>query len=72
MPPAPLKTRVDLGQTHPFARSVAGPSGMATILPAAAKQVRALEAQLLGRLTRRGYDEIILPTFEYLDVLTPG
>ena len=72
MPPAPLKTRVDLGQTHPLRDRSLVPSGMATILPAAAKQVRALESQLLGRLTRRGYDEIILPTFEYLDVLTPG
>lgn len=72
MPPAPSKTRVDLGQTHPLRDRSLVPSGMATILPAAAKQVRALESKLLGRLTRRGYDEIILPTFEYLDVLTPG
>lgn len=72
MPPAPSKTRVDLGQTHPLRDRSLVPSGMATILPAAAKQVRALESHLLGRLTRRGYDEIILPTFEYLDVLAPG
>lgn len=72
MPPAFSKTRVDLGQTHPLRDRSLVPSGMATILPAAAKQVRGLEAQLLGRLTRRGYGEIILPTFEYLDVLTPG
>lgn len=72
MPSASLKTRVDLGQTHPVGDRSLVPSGMATILPVAAKQVRALEAQLIGRLTRRGYDEIILPTFEYLDVLTPG
>ncbi|HXH86736.1 MAG TPA: ATP phosphoribosyltransferase regulatory subunit, partial [Nitrospira sp.] len=45
---------------------------MATILPNAAKQVRRLEAQLLAQLSCWGYDEIILPTFEYLDVLAPG
>jgi len=48
------------------------PIGMATILPHAAKQVRRLEAQLLAQVSCWGYDEIILPTFEYLDVLAPG
>lgn len=48
------------------------PVGMATILPRAAKQVRRLEAQLLEQVSTWGYDEIILPTFEYLDVLAPG
>lgn len=48
------------------------PVGMATILPHAAKQVRHLESQLLTQIGRWGYDEIILPTFEYLDVLAPG
>jgi ATP phosphoribosyltransferase regulatory subunit len=48
------------------------PIGMATILPHAAKLVRSLEAQLLTQVSRWGYDEIILPTFEYLDVLAPG
>lgn len=48
------------------------PVGMATILPHAAKQVRRIESQLLTQLSRWGYDEIILPTFEYLDVLAPG
>jgi len=48
------------------------PPGMATILPEAAKHVRHLESQLLARLAKAGYDEIILPTFEYLDVLAPG
>jgi len=48
------------------------PVGMATILPRAAKQVRRLEAQLLEHVSNWGYDEIILPTFEYLDVLAPG
>jgi ATP phosphoribosyltransferase regulatory subunit len=45
---------------------------MATILPHAAKQVRQLESVLLAQIARWGYDEIILPTFEYLDVLAPG
>ncbi len=48
------------------------PVGMATILPEAARHVRHLEAELLAYFTRFGYDEIILPTFEYLDVLAPG
>lgn len=48
------------------------PVGMATILPHAAKQVRWIEAQLFTQLSSWGYDEIILPTFEYLDVLAPG
>ncbi len=46
--------------------------GVATILPHAASQVRHLETKLLGAIGRWGYDEIILPTFEYLDVLAPG
>lgn len=45
---------------------------MATILPEAAKHVRRLEGQLLAQIDQWGYDEIILPTFEYLDVLAPG
>lgn len=48
------------------------PVGTATILPEAANQVRQLESHLLTRLNQWGYDEIILPTFEYLDVLAPG
>ena len=31
-----------------------------------------IEAQLLSQVSIWGYDEIILPTFEYLDVLAPG
>jgi ATP phosphoribosyltransferase regulatory subunit len=48
------------------------PSGMATILPHAAQRVRQMETVLLGTLARWGYQEIIPPTFEYLDVLSPG
>jgi len=45
---------------------------MATILPEAARHVRQLESELLTYFYRYGYDEIILPTFEYFDVLAPG
>ena len=48
------------------------PAGMAAILPHAARRVRQLETVLLGTLARWGYQEIIPPTFEYLDVLSPG
>jgi len=48
------------------------PIGMATILPHAARRVRRLERDFLGEVGRWGYDEIILPTLEYLDVLAPG
>ena len=72
MASAPSKPPVQSEQTNSLRERSLIPSGMATILPAAAKQVRQLEAQLLGQLTRGGYEEIILPTFEYLDVLTPG
>jgi ATP phosphoribosyltransferase regulatory subunit len=45
---------------------------MATILPEATRHVRHLESALLRQFYGAGYDEIILPTFEYLDVLAPG
>jgi len=45
---------------------------MATILPRTAQRVRHLEAILLSTLGRWGYQEIIPPTFEYLDVLQAG
>lgn len=48
------------------------PSGMAAILPHAAQRVRQLETALMSTLARWGYREIIPPTFEYLDVLSPG
>lgn len=48
------------------------PVGMATILPEATRHVRRLESELLQWFYGSGYDEIILPTFEYLDVLAPG
>lgn len=48
------------------------PIGMTTILPPAARCIRSLQQTLLSRLSQGGYQEIILPTFEYLDVLAPG
>lgn len=48
------------------------PAGMSTILPEAARRFRKIEAQLIETLAGRGFEEIILPTFEYLDVLMPG
>jgi len=69
---APPKPRPSSGQVSSFRERSLVPVGMATILPHAAKQVRRLEEQLLGQINRWGYDEIILPTFEYLDVLAPG
>lgn len=48
------------------------PVGMSTILPDAARRIRQLEQTLLSVLARGGYEEIILPMFEYLDVLGPG
>ena len=48
------------------------PIGTATLLPHTAQRVRKLEDQLLAYLSKWGYQEIILPTFEYLDVLSVG
>ncbi len=48
------------------------PIGTATFGPNTARRVRILESQLLTLLSRWGYREIILPTFEYLDVLSVG
>ena len=46
------------------------PIGTATFGPDTARRVRTLENQLLTLLSQWGYREIILPTFEYLDVLS--
>ncbi|MDH5585063.1 MAG: ATP phosphoribosyltransferase regulatory subunit [Nitrospirota bacterium] len=48
------------------------PIGTATLLPQTAQRVRSLEDQLLAYLATWSYQEIILPTFEYLDVLSVG
>ncbi len=72
MAAAPLVPRLPSGPTRSLQERSLVPVGMATILPEAAQHVRRLEAQLLAQINRWGYDEIILPTFEYLDVLAPG
>ena len=48
------------------------PVGMSTILPDAARRIRHLEQTLLAVLADGSYEEIILPMFEYHDVLAPG
>ena len=48
------------------------PHGVATFLPVAAEEKRAVEAIAFAVFAERGYREIIPPTFEYLDVLAPG
>jgi len=48
------------------------PIGTATLLPETARRVRHLEDQFMVYLAKWGYQEIILPTFEYLDVLSVG
>src|SRR5262245_52879899 len=68
----PMKPLPSSGQAVSSRERSLVPVGMATILPDAAKQVRRLEEDLLAQINSWGYDEIILPTFEYLDVLAPG
>jgi ATP phosphoribosyltransferase regulatory subunit len=72
MASAPPASSVRSGQTASLQERSLVPVGMATILPEAARHVRRLEGQLLAQIDQWGYDEIILPTFEYLDVLAPG
>lgn len=72
MPSASSKSRPPSGPVTSSRERSLVPIGMATILPHAAKEVRRLESQLLTQVSAWGYDEIILPTFEYLDVLAPG
>ena len=72
MTTAPSKPRSVPGHVLSSRERSLVPVGMATILPHAAKQVRRIEARLLEQVSGWGYDEIILPTFEYLDVLAPG
>lgn len=72
MASAPSMRRTSSGQFPSLREHSLVPVGMATILPEAARVVRRLEAELMACFHRFGYDEIILPTFEYLDVLAPG
>jgi ATP phosphoribosyltransferase regulatory subunit len=48
------------------------PKGMATLLPADAAVRRRLERSAFDVFRSWGYEEIIPPLFEYLDVITPG
>jgi ATP phosphoribosyltransferase regulatory subunit len=48
------------------------PQGVATFLPVAAEEKRAVEEIAFAVFAKHGYREIIPPTFEYLDVLAPG
>jgi ATP phosphoribosyltransferase regulatory subunit len=72
MPAARPKSRLSSAHALSSRERSLIPVGVATILPHAARQVRHLENKLLGTIGRWGYNEIILPTFEYLDVLAPG
>ncbi len=72
MASAPPTRRLSSGERTPSREHSLVPVGMATILPEAARHVRQLESELLTYFYRYGYDEIILPTFEYFDVLAPG
>lgn len=48
------------------------PKGMATLLPEATAVRRRLERAAFDVFRRWGYEEVITPLFEYLDVITPG
>lgn len=48
------------------------PKGMATLLPADAAERRRLERLAFDVFRSWGYEEIITPIFEYLDVIAPG
>lgn len=69
---APPARRASSEKLPPADEHALVPVGMATILPGPARHIRQLESELLSYFYRSGYDEIILPAFEYLDVLAPG
>jgi ATP phosphoribosyltransferase regulatory subunit len=48
------------------------PKGVATFLPEGAARRRAIESTVLTLFRRWGYQEVITPIFEYLDVLSEG
>jgi len=48
------------------------PKGMATLLPEAAADRRRLERAAFDVFRSWGYEEVITPLFEYLDVIAPG
>lgn len=69
---APPSSGIPPEEIQPLRERSLVPAGMSTILPEAARRFRKIETQLIETLAGRGFEEIILPTFEYLDVLTPG
>ncbi len=48
------------------------PYGTKDFLPREARRKRAAENALAGLFTRWGYDEVVTPTFEYLETVTVG
>ena len=48
------------------------PQGVATFLPVEAGEKRAVEDVVFSVFREHGYREVIPPTFEYLDILSPG
>lgn len=48
------------------------PYGTKDFLPREAQRKRSVENALAGLFTRWGYDEVVTPTFEYLETLTVG
>lgn len=48
------------------------PKGVATFLPEGASKRRAVERKILDSFTQWGYQEVIPPIFEYLDVFSLG
>lgn len=54
---------------HPRAMS---PVGVASLLPERARLQRQLEQRVIDHFTRAGYQEVIPPLVEYLDVIAPA
>ena len=48
------------------------PVGVASLLPARARLQRRLEQQAIDHFAKQGYDEVIPPLVEYLDVMAPA
>ena len=48
------------------------PKGVATFLPEATARKRHVEESILSVFRQWGYQEVITPLFEYLDVIAPG
>ncbi len=48
------------------------PRGCVTLLPESAEKKRTIESTILGVMRRWGFNEIVTPIFEYLDVLSAG